>query len=628
MYNQNTINHYGEEKIKKILEKDNYIINLSSIVEDRIRFRIALENYILKYNANPHSEEEKIGIDKYKKEILNTFINDSSAYTNTILLKKENAAILFTSEELLKITQTKNKIANNAQKLYMESKKRELTNDEKDTLMTFFIASIGTKNESLKSAIEDYAKKILEKDVIPQNDMEFKFILNYFHKRMLTDKKLVQDINCDIYLMKSNHVRGNYLNNVILINKESNTNLSLMLKTVCHETQHAIQDYKSEHNQSSVVGFQYAINNLIYRHYKTKEYNPYRCNYRYQDIERNAEEEGYRVASSIYYRLGYNDISESLKNHKSENFQKRAFEYEYIKNENGHNIPKEIYNVTHMNKIMQAHPEYTKEYPVLKNVYHENGQVKSFREMLGSTIMINDPEYHEIYKDYLIYYIKNDELDKLNLNNLNEKEKIMTIKHLVSMFYNECKIVKTMTKYDETQNINKMQRKYTSKYHLHITSSLAKFLSQNYQIIEEMSDKEEFGQFYNVHRYLNDLIDLKNHLSNYKKEDEFKKNMDNELSTINQAYIQTFNTRNWIYIQKKLNELDENTLQKLITLPNGIQISFRKYCEEYIFNNMDRYREITLDNGETISAGEMIRRTLKQMQDNNEIIQETSQKHK
>ena len=56
MYNQNTINHYGEEKIKKILEKDNYIINLSSIVEDRIRFRIALENYILKYNANPHSE--------------------------------------------------------------------------------------------------------------------------------------------------------------------------------------------------------------------------------------------------------------------------------------------------------------------------------------------------------------------------------------------------------------------------------------------------------------------------------------------------------------------------------------------------------------------------------------------
>ena len=196
------------------------------------------------------------------------------------------------------------------------------------------------------------------------------------------------------------------------------------------------------------------------------------------------------------------------------------------------------------------------------------------------------------------------------------------------MFCNECKIVKTMTKYDETQNINKMQRKYTSKYHLHITSSLAKFLSQNYQIIEEMSDKEEFGQFYNVHRYLNDLIDLKNHLSNYEKEDEFKENMDNELSTINQAYIQTFNTRNWIYIQKKLNELDENTLQNLITLPNGIQISFRKYCEEYIFNNMDRHREITLDNGETISAGEMIRRTLKQMQDNNEIIQETSQKHK
>ena len=146
MYNQNTINHYGEEKIKKILEKDNYIINLSSIVEDRIRFRIALENYILKYNANPHSEEEKIGIDKYKKEILNTFINDPSAYTNTILLKKENAAILFTSEELLKITQTKHKIANNAQKLYMESKKRELTNDQKELReIQFLYETMGKK---------------------------------------------------------------------------------------------------------------------------------------------------------------------------------------------------------------------------------------------------------------------------------------------------------------------------------------------------------------------------------------------------------------------------------------------------------------------------------------------------
>ena len=628
MYNQNIINYYGENKIREVLEKNNYTINLSTTVEKRIRFRIALENYILKYSANPHSEEERNGINKYKKEILNTFINDPSTYTNTILLKKENAAILFTSEELLKITQIKNKIANNAQKIFMESKKRELTDDERDILMTFFIASMNTTNKSLTLAIEDYAKKILEKDVIPQNDMEFKFILNYFHKRMLTDKKLEQDINCDIYLMKKNHSGGNYLDNTILMNKNFKTSLSIMLEGVCHETQHAIQDYKSKHDPSSVVGFQYAIRKLIYRYYKTEEYDPFMCNYRYQNIERNAEEEGYRVASSIYHMLGYYDISESLKNRKSEIFKRRAFEYEYIKDENGNNIPKETYNVTHMNKIMQTHPEYTKEYPVLKNVYHEDGKVKSFKEMLGSNIMANDPEYHKIYKEYLIYYIKNDELDKLNLNNLNEKEKAMTIKHLIYMFYDECNIVKTMKEYDENQNINKNQRKYTSKYHLHITSSLAQFLSQNYQTIEEMTDKEELGPVYNVHRYLNDLTSLKRNFSNYEKEDEFKENMNNELLTINQAYSQTFNTRNWIYIQKKLNKLDEDTLQSLITMPNGVQISFKKYCEEYIFNNMNSNKEIILANGETISVGEMIRRSLKQIQYNNEITQKISHKHR
>ena len=45
--------------------------------------------------------------------------------------------------------------------------------------MTFFIATMDTKNEGLKSSIEDYAKNILDKNVIPENDMEFKFILRW-----------------------------------------------------------------------------------------------------------------------------------------------------------------------------------------------------------------------------------------------------------------------------------------------------------------------------------------------------------------------------------------------------------------------------------------------------------------
>ena len=45
-----------------------------------------------------------------------------------------------------------------------------------------------TKNEGLKSSIEDYARNILDKNVIPENDMEFKFILSYFIEECLQIK--------------------------------------------------------------------------------------------------------------------------------------------------------------------------------------------------------------------------------------------------------------------------------------------------------------------------------------------------------------------------------------------------------------------------------------------------------
>ena len=81
-----------------------------------------------------------MGIKQYKRELLDAFTKHPEVYTISILLKEENAESVFTKEELLKLNQTKRNITSRAHKLYLESKKRELTDEEKNTLMTFFIA--------------------------------------------------------------------------------------------------------------------------------------------------------------------------------------------------------------------------------------------------------------------------------------------------------------------------------------------------------------------------------------------------------------------------------------------------------------------------------------------------------
>ena len=632
MFDQELLSMWGEWRLREVLEGGNYPSDYLSLDESNIWHRIALENYILKCNATPHGEKEKMGIKQYKRELLDTFTKHPEIYTISILLKEENAESVFTKEELLKLNQTKRNITSRAHKLYLESKKRELTDEEKNTLMTFFIATMDTKNEGLKSSIEDYAKNILDKNVIPENDMEFKFILSYFHRRMLTDKNLgdnYENINCGIYLtQKPQNILGCYSYNNIFVNINSNYTLSEAMHVVCHETRHAIQDYQSKHDPNSVVGFLYTVNNLLYRHYKTKEYDPYHCNYRYQDIERDAEEDGYRVASSIYFYLGYYDISASLKEQKQEGFHRRAFEYEFIKDENGKKFPKEIYNVTHMNRIIEKHPDYLKKYIVLRQVYHEDGSAKSFEEMLATDIMANEPGYYKIFHDYLIYYVIKGELEHLDLDKLSKEEKVRTLKHLISMFQEECNLVIQMTKYEKDMNVSSDQRSHISKYHLQITSSLASFLSKNYQTIEKMTEDEELGPRFDARRYISDFRDLKHSLSRYEQEDEFKESLNTELSKLKESYRRTFRTRNWLHLQKHLKKLDEETLQSSMTMPNGTQVSFKQYCEEYIFRHMNSHRQMVLPDGEKTSISEAIKTSLNQIQNNDEVSKQTPSRHK
>ena len=192
------------------------------------------------------------------------------------------------------------------------------------------------------------------------------------------------------------------------------------------------------------------------------------------------------------------------------------------------------------------------------------------------------------------------------------------------MFQEECNIVIQMTKYEKDMNVSSDQQSHISKYHLQITSSLASFLSKNYQTIEKMTEDKELGPRFDGKRYISDFRSLKHSLSRYEQEDEFRESLNTELSKIKESYRRTFRTRNWLHLQKHLEELDEETLQSSMTMPDGTQVSFKQYCEEYIFRHMDSHRRMVLPNGETTSISEAIKTSL-QIQNNDEV---TSSRHK
>ena len=88
MFDQELLSKWGEWRLREVLESGNYPSDYLSLDENDIWLRIALENYILKRNATPHGEKEKMRIKQYKRELLDAFTKHPEVYTNQYIIKR------------------------------------------------------------------------------------------------------------------------------------------------------------------------------------------------------------------------------------------------------------------------------------------------------------------------------------------------------------------------------------------------------------------------------------------------------------------------------------------------------------------------------------------------------------
>lgn len=95
-YDKMGISVFGELVIEKIL-KSRQNFSFATHNEREARLIYALENYILKYQNNPKSMELKESMEKFKNELLNSFMN------NPLLV---NYSFLLTNPKLVNFTQS------------------------------------------------------------------------------------------------------------------------------------------------------------------------------------------------------------------------------------------------------------------------------------------------------------------------------------------------------------------------------------------------------------------------------------------------------------------------------------------------------------------------------------------
>ena len=498
---------------------------------EMLKKRNALDNYILKNYSklnenNPAEAEIKKNMDIYLKRFYENFISHPTELIGSPFLRGPKTVETYcpefvkredgTNGELRKkVIDTYKQNTKDSKILYIRDRNGDnLTNEEIDRLMHFFITNIGADNPEIQKAQQEYIKKLISKK-IKVSDLSTKqveFLAKYINNSMLTSrlKQLGynrEDIKSYIYIGTDKESLGGFAkNNAIYINKNSNLTLDIpsLLQTVCHETEHSIQDLETQ-NPKSKIGLDLAISNVLREYYfSEKGYDVYNNNYRFELIEKDAENRGYRYARLFLDVLGFKDEADRINRKRNEKDKSRRFEYDYRINEEGKKCPREVFLYNNLNKAIKRHPDTISKYPALALLYSQDGEVKTFNEIISNEFKLNEDDKSNMLDDFCRYYIAKGELDKLDLSKFSEKEQANIASRLIHILQCEYLLIEMMGNNSNGyyyKDIAKEDKIGVETFHLKNTRNIMTFMNKNYQVFKRLQDKGSFTSIINMDYY-------------------------------------------------------------------------------------------------------------------------------
>ena len=477
MYSEEWINKYGEDYIYNFL-KNGGNIKLTSHNEDDITFSIAIENYLVKYR----NSSDKV-INYYLDSLFESFYNNPLFYAYSYILSNQLIvdSIINNNDKRKKLYEAgKKRLINGWKNTYEKFMNDEPVNiNDKNKLIVLLIRGIRKGTKKNKELIDNFVYKLLQKNEVPNNDFEKLLIFNYASRYTLGKRYKMIDTFIKIGNLENEDkttFRGGYEQNGFIVLNDHPSNypfyktLDEMIQCACHETTHAIQEQQAINDPYNVHAMEMAIQKLFaHSEYKTGD------NYLFNEIEEDAQRNGYYNAGILYSMADRSDISMELIRKKNDYIKGRRFQYEYVTiMENGKKVimSKEKYNVENIRKIVKNNPNLINKYPVLNNLFDKNGNHKTLEEMLKEDFKSHDIK--NMYKDFIIYDIRHDGLNNIDLNNKDEEYKYNVLSKLCD------------TLDDFTDKANKIIRDYD--YRKNNTNKTAFFYNVTIEDIIKLSD--------------------------------------------------------------------------------------------------------------------------------------------
>ena len=623
MYSEYWIKKYDEAKIYDYL-KNNGKIRYASHEENDVNFCIALENYLVKYrNSN-----DKI-INYYIDKIFESFSNNPLLYSYSYILSNELVvnSIINNNEKRKQLYNIgKNKLIKGWETTYNKIMNNEFVDSyNKNKLLVLLTMGIRNGNINDKT-IEKFIRKLLNKNKIPNNDFEKLLLFNYASRFTLGNKYNMIDtfIKVGNIVSENNSFTGGYEKNGIIIMNDHPSSYSFyktldeMIQCVCHETTHAIQEQQAINDPYNVHAMEMAIQRLFaFEEYQMGE------NYLFNEIEENAQRNGYYNAEIIYSFAGRNDISMKLLRKKQNYVKGRRFQYENVTiNENGQEkvISKEKYNVENIRKIVKKNPNIMEKYPVLKNLFDRDGNYKSLDEMLSEDFKSYD--ISNMYTDFIIYDIRNNGLNNIDLNNKNNKEKYNILYNLCSTFQIITKKAIDIIKDDKYRELNKERTNYYYKKTLDDIVKMANYIEKELPWMRGYENNHP-GNYNLYSKYTISIRQLLNIIERYK--------LDNQLTNLEETtnkYQSKFDSFDLNIKKEYMNYILEHfTYRERCTLLkiNNNFVTLEKYVrtevlahmsrEHYLFDNKNRI--ITDEKGSLINPIDFVRNVYEKYKINN-----------
>lgn len=589
MYEQKYINELGEDYLQKIINgKIDYKASINKTSSKDQRYYLALQHYLVKLLTNG------VDINKCKPFLMkmyNDFYNNPHLFYYSPLLKTRVIELAFDDPRVKSaIINFRNSYYNQeiTKKLYIAKNSTELSIEDKNRYYSNLLRKLKNPSKRMKEIHEEEIKRIINTNYQELSDIEILFYSQYVSNFAIEGKKYNTIVTLG---EESPNLRGNHLCDHIFLNKNAFTSITMLTKTICHETRHSTQFHES-YEKESKAGFELATIDLFMRYLNTDRYNSYHRNYQYSSIEIDAEMIGHWNAGVFFTMFERTDLSEKIREHRKESTDKRNY-YNYMVDENGKAVPTDTFIVENMDKIIIDNPHELSNYPLLKQIYNNDGNKKPFLELLSQKVNENI-ENRGMFDNYITYGILNNELDNLELNKFTKTDLQNYAKTLGSFYRRHMLTIKSYFKDNQTKYKSIQINKVTS-YELRIVYKILKNINDNFDLLINSFDSESINNRNPLFDFIYELRDFK---INDIKNSTIKNNQDiiDRINYQKQICANITYKYNAAYIDSKLKKLPPEILNSEIDTPDAGTVIFKEYFTNYLLPNLDGHSEVTIGN--------------------------------